>query len=42
MNFWLYVALECGLLALIVIAVIVAFREATSEEPGEDTENEPS
>ncbi len=38
MNFWLYVALECGLLALIVIAVIAAFREATAEDPGKDSE----
>ena len=40
MNFWLYVALEFGLLALVVVAIVAAFREVTSEEPENESENE--
>ena len=39
MNFHLYVALEIGLLILVIIAIWVAFREATA---GDGDENKSS
>lgn len=42
MNFWLYIVLEAGLLLLIVIAIVVAFREATSDEPDHSPDHESS
>ena len=35
MNFHLYVVLEIGLLVLVVVAIWVAFREATGGDEGE-------
>jgi hypothetical protein len=42
MNFYLYIALEAGLLILVAIAIVVAFREATSEDAGGNSDNEPT
>ena len=42
MNFTLYVILEIGLLILVIVAIVVAFREATSEEPERPPKDESS
>ena len=42
MNFWLYLILEAALLALIVTAIFVAFREATRDDSNGKSDNEPS
>lgn len=36
MNIYLYYIFEIGLLALVVVAIVTAFREATREDGGED------
>jgi len=42
MNFWLYIALEVGLLVLIVVAIAFAFREAAASPPDHNSDNEPT
>ncbi|MFA6450229.1 MAG: hypothetical protein WCX65_12210 [bacterium] len=42
MNFYLYLALEAGLLILVAVAIFVAFREATSEDIDGKSDNERS
>ena len=40
MNIYLYYIFEIGLLALVVMAVVYAFKEATRPDPGDGPQNE--